>query len=49
MAESHAAIDQHRKQKVKSFFSENWLMKLATKEGSPENVLTKRENVRLPF
>ncbi|TQR35516.1 RNA polymerase sigma factor [Brevibacillus brevis] len=42
----HAAIDQHRKQKVKSFFSENWLMKLATKEGSPENVLTKRENVR---
>lgn len=42
----HAAIDQYRKQKIKSLFSENWLRNLVTKEGVPETALTSKENLR---
>lgn len=42
----YAAIDHYHKQKVRSLFSENWLMRLTTHEESPESILTKRENAQ---
>ncbi|MET3291160.1 UNVERIFIED_CONTAM: RNA polymerase sigma-70 factor (ECF subfamily) [Brevibacillus sp. OAP136] len=39
----YAAIDHYRKKKVQSFFSANWLLRLATTEGLPEKEIESKE------
>lgn len=39
----YVAIDHHRKKRLQSFFSHNWLRKLASTEGLPEREAESRE------